>query len=56
MSCPAVRYNGGLDSRIVGHGLEDGIVELNGSGNEQSGMGRLGRHGGQRGLRGSRCS
>lgn len=38
---------GRQDSRIVGHGLEDGIVELNGPRNEQGGVRSLGRHGGR---------
>lgn len=37
------------DSRIVGHGLKDSIVELDGSWNQQGGVRGLGRHSGSRG-------
>lgn len=40
---------GALNSRVMAHGLEDGIVKLDGAGNEQSRMSSLGRHFGRGG-------
>jgi hypothetical protein len=40
------RGKGGTCLPVVAHGMEDGIIELNGARDEQGGVFRLGGHGG----------